>query len=183
MAKGASFEREVSKQLSLWWTDGERDDVFWRSSMSGGRATVRGKQGKATANQYGDITATDSIGEPLVSKVVIELKRGYKNWSVMDTLDSPTPHTTQFHKFLQQVLAACKLADTNHFLLICKRDRRQPIVIMPMWLVEHPYVYVSPELYPHIYGRVWINGTAIRYCTMLLKDFFKEFMPRYFLDL
>ncbi|MBM3120244.1 MAG: hypothetical protein FJ006_12010, partial [Chloroflexi bacterium] len=58
-SKGASFERDISRQLSLWWTHGERDDVFWRSSMSGGRATVRAKKGQKTAYQNGDITATD----------------------------------------------------------------------------------------------------------------------------
>jgi len=151
--------------------------------MSGGRATVRGKQGKATANQYGDITATDSIGEPLVSKVVIELKRGYKNWSVMDTLDSATPHTTQFYKFLQQVLAACKLANTDYFLLICKRDRRQPIVIMSKWLAGHPLMGTSPEYRKHIRGEVHVEGDTVHYCAMLLKDFFAIYRPEHFIGL
>ena len=41
--KGGAWEREFSKYLSLWITEGERDDVFWRSSQSGGRATQRAK--------------------------------------------------------------------------------------------------------------------------------------------
>ena len=36
--KGSEFEREMCKCLSLWWTDSKRDDVFWRSAQSGGRA-------------------------------------------------------------------------------------------------------------------------------------------------
>ena len=63
-SKGSAFEREISKSLSLWYTEGERDDIFWRSSQSGGRATTRAKKGKKTAASYGDITALDNRGEP-----------------------------------------------------------------------------------------------------------------------
>ena len=55
MAKGPSFEREVCEKLSLWWTDGKRDDVFMRTSGSGGKATARRKKGKDTPFQGGDI--------------------------------------------------------------------------------------------------------------------------------
>jgi len=41
MAKGGEFERDISRFLSRWWTYGERDDVFWRTSASGARATTR----------------------------------------------------------------------------------------------------------------------------------------------
>jgi hypothetical protein len=49
MAKGSSFEREIAKLLSLWWSEGMRDDVFYRSHASGGRFTMRRKSGKDTA--------------------------------------------------------------------------------------------------------------------------------------
>ena len=39
--KGSSFERLVCKRMSMWLSKGERDDLFWRSAMSGGRATVQ----------------------------------------------------------------------------------------------------------------------------------------------
>src|SRR5215216_6431446 len=41
--KGPQWEREVCRALSLWVTNGERVDVFWRSAMSGGRATVHNR--------------------------------------------------------------------------------------------------------------------------------------------
>jgi len=88
MAKGGVLEREISKELSLWWTHGERDDIFWRSHGSGARATVRRKQGKATANQDGDICITDPIGQPLLKAVTIELKNGYAKWNIKSILDS-----------------------------------------------------------------------------------------------
>ncbi len=135
-SKGASFERDISRQLSLWWTHGERDDVFWRSSMSGGRATVRAKKGQKTAYQNGDITATDPIGSPLIENVVIELKRGYKKWGVLDLLDSPKPEKSTLAGFLAQVEEECKNAGVSAFVLICKRDGRKPVVIFPMGMLE-----------------------------------------------
>jgi len=77
MAKGSNFEREVSKELSLWTTNGVRDDIYWRSSQSGGRATIRARQGKKTANSAGDICFIDPIGKPLLDIFVLELKNGY----------------------------------------------------------------------------------------------------------
>jgi len=56
-AKGAAYERYVCKRLSLWVSDGARDDLFWRSSMSGGRATIGLRAGKARGAQAGDVSA------------------------------------------------------------------------------------------------------------------------------
>jgi hypothetical protein len=76
--KGASFEREICKKLSLWVSNGEREDCFWRSAMSGGRATVAAKGGKRLSAQAGDITAIDPIGNALTDLFIIECKH-YKS--------------------------------------------------------------------------------------------------------
>lgn len=73
-AKGSSFERHICKSLSLWMSHGKRDDLFWRSAMSGGRASVQFKKGKPNRTQTGDITAIDPLGAPLVSKFFIDSK-------------------------------------------------------------------------------------------------------------
>jgi hypothetical protein len=83
--KGAGFERQVSEQLSRWVTDGARDDCFWRSAMSGGRATVRFTKGKKTASQYGDISAIAPEGHALVGLFVIECKF-VKNLNIQSAL-------------------------------------------------------------------------------------------------
>lgn len=81
MAKGGDFEREVSRFLSLWWTEDARDDVFWRTSASGGRATSRAMAFKKTKYEHGDITFTDPVAKPMLDLLVIEAKRGYTNTS------------------------------------------------------------------------------------------------------
>lgn len=77
-AKGGEFERAVCKRLSLWMTRGLRDDLFWRSAMSGGRATVRFNRGARNRTQAGDISAIDPIGERLTGQFLIECK-AYKS--------------------------------------------------------------------------------------------------------
>jgi hypothetical protein len=130
--KGSAFERQICKELSLWWTEGQRDDVFWRTSGSGARATTRGKRGSSTYGQYGDIAATDPIGEPLLKFVTIELKRGYNKATPWDLLDAPEKAAKQtFEKFLCQAEDQRCAADTPGFWLITKRDQRQPIITMP----------------------------------------------------
>ena len=76
-AKGSAFERSVCKTLSLWFSKGKRDDLFWRTSGSGARATVRGKKGKSTISGHGDIEATCSEGKLLTEWTCWELKCGY----------------------------------------------------------------------------------------------------------
>lgn len=77
--KGATFERWVCVQLSLWLTrdtkgEGGRRDIFWRSAMSGGRATLALRKGERLARQAGDITAIDPIGLALTGKYMVECK-------------------------------------------------------------------------------------------------------------
>ena len=83
--KGGNFEREICKKLSLWISYNERDDIFWRSAMSGGRATVGLKKGIIRNTQVGDITAIDPLGNKLTDKYIIECKY-YKNIHVESLL-------------------------------------------------------------------------------------------------
>jgi hypothetical protein len=79
--KGSGFEREICKALSLWATKGMRDDVFWRSSLSGGRATVGRKTGKEMAHVAGDLCAVRPEGYAFAAKWFMELK-SYKDLQV-----------------------------------------------------------------------------------------------------
>jgi len=73
-AKGSSFERDCCCRLSLWVSHGKREDLFWRSAMSGGRATVAGRRGTNLASQAGDISSVSKAGHVLTSDFYVEVK-------------------------------------------------------------------------------------------------------------
>ena len=84
-SKGSGFEREISKKLSLFLSEGKQDDLFWRTQNSGGRFTVRNKKNIDTHNQSGDISSTNPSSDWFSEKVSIECKH-YKNinlWSML----------------------------------------------------------------------------------------------------
>lgn len=72
-AKGAGFERQVCKALSLLVSDGASTDVFWRSAMSGGRATVHHAKG-VSIRQAGDICAVAPEGHEFCDRWFVECK-------------------------------------------------------------------------------------------------------------
>lgn len=133
MPKGSDFEREKCKELSLWWTSGKRDDVFWRSHSSGGRATQRGA--KRTAGQYGDITASDPCGQPLIDVLTIELKRGYSSLTIQDILDRGPAQTAQqeWEKFVCQAVGSHRMAGSFAWMVLARRDKRVAWVYMPSY--------------------------------------------------
>jgi hypothetical protein len=69
-AKGSQFERDICVKLSLWVSAGKRKDLFWRSAMSGGRATVS----RGEVRQAGDITSVAAEGHILTDYCYIECK-------------------------------------------------------------------------------------------------------------
>ena len=142
--KGSQFERDLCTRLSQWWTKDERDDVFWRSTISGGRATARSAKGKKTYGQYGDIQAVDPIGEPLLKAVTIEAKCGYRSVAFSDLLDAGYRMKPIWWKWLDQIKVAREQADSASWLLIVKRDRRDVIVVMPYSLYVELEKVVGP---------------------------------------
>jgi hypothetical protein len=72
--KGASFERKTCVALSQWVSGKKRKDLFWRSAMSGGRATLGLRKGDKHLSQGGDVSAIDPLGAPLTERFCIEIK-------------------------------------------------------------------------------------------------------------
>ena len=125
MGKGSAYERKICKQLGLWFTDGARDDIFWRSCQSGGRATQRAKSGKTTFGSYGDIAAVDPIGGKLIKLFTIELKRGRSHGCPTDLLDAAkTKCVRPFEATLNQAILSTVQAGSKYWMLICQRDRK-----------------------------------------------------------
>lgn len=71
--KGSAFERTICVALSQWVTKGRHKDVFWRSSMSGGRATIHVKRGDKN-RQAGDIAAVAAEGHDFTDTFFVECK-------------------------------------------------------------------------------------------------------------
>jgi len=133
--KGSQFERDVCRQLSLWWSNGTNDDIFWRTQTSGARATVRDKQGKRTFGQYGDVQATDPIGQPLLNNLSIEIKRGYSKSSFADMVEaSDTAAIQQFDNFIGQAVRDSRKAGVSFWWLITRRDRKEIWLTIPKTL-------------------------------------------------
>ncbi len=135
--KGNSFERQVCKQLSLWWTNNKNEDIFWRTASSGAMANIRSKKHKECFGQYGDIQAINPIGQPFIDVCTIELKRGYSKSTFADLME-PSTHANakpcQYEKFCSQAYADYKRSNSMTWLLIVKRDRKKAIVLMPILL-------------------------------------------------
>jgi hypothetical protein len=72
--KGSSFERKICVQLSLWVSNGKDKDLFWRSAMSGGRATVAGRKGDILKRQCGDVCSVSPNGHKLTDQYYVECK-------------------------------------------------------------------------------------------------------------
>jgi hypothetical protein len=165
--KGASFERAVCKQLSLWWTHGERDDVFWRTSQSGGRATQRAKVGKSTSGSYGDITSLDPSGIPLLRTFTFELKRGKSHGRIWDLLEAPTSVSARrFSAAIEQAMQSSQSSKSYSWALIWKEDRKECMICFPT-------IISVTGAWRVMYKDEWLF-------VMRLKDFFSTVNPNLF---
>ena len=72
--KGADYERLICNKLSLWVSRGVSRDLFWRSAMSGGRATIGRRRGIELNRQAGDVCAIAPEGHALTSQFYVECK-------------------------------------------------------------------------------------------------------------
>jgi hypothetical protein len=172
MGKGSAYERIICKRLSLWWTKGERDDVFWRSQSSGARATIRSKKGLRTANQQGDVQAMDVSGQALIDKVCIELKRGYADFGV-DELISGKKREPVICRFIAQCQREVK-DDLRFWWLIVKQDRRKDVICFPVSFLA--LIRGRCELKDTLRVHVVLDD-KIRFAIMRLDDFFEIVTP------
>lgn len=99
--KGSRFEREVCRSLSMWISRDSRDDIFWRTAMSGGRATIGLRSGNVRSAQAGDVAAIDSLGERLLRHFVIDAK-SYKKLDLFSGITKDTGHLWRFWAEIRQ---------------------------------------------------------------------------------
>ena len=126
--KGRQFERDFSRLLSLWWTKGDDEDVFWRTDSSGARATTRAKVGKTTANAVGDISSRTPEGDLLLKYFIIELKRGYSKLEVLSLLDKNNNKTNLLLTWWQKLIEE-GAREHKKVMLVFRRDRAHACIM------------------------------------------------------
>lgn len=183
MAKGGANERAKCKDWSLWWSDGRRDDVFWRTSGSGARARVRTNAGKATAAMFGDMHAVDDEGLPLVRTCVFEFKKGYPDLGVLCCLDGKRKKPV-LHEFFEQVMQDADDAGGLYPVLVVHRDYRRPVMFIPDELYNKLVFYYGrlqkmDVMLKYYWGdMVWVAFKQDVFFEWASANFFKELYDR-----
>jgi hypothetical protein len=127
--KGSGWERDLSRQLSHWWTHGKDENVFWRSVGSGG--FFKTKKDIGLQGQSGDIVALKPEGEPFINAVSIEAKF-YKseNSLLFEVLGEKRTQVLQWWQQCEDdALDARKIP-----ILIVKFNRQSPFMMIPDYL-------------------------------------------------
>lgn len=122
--KGGAFERKTCKELSLWISHDRREDLFWRSAMSGGRSTVALKKGKKFKTSSGDISAIGSLGFHLTDKFLIECKH-YKNLEFAGLIHNRGKLVSFWQRAQMEALNHSQLP-----ILIAKQNNYPTVVVM-----------------------------------------------------
>mgnify|MGYP001443727526 CR=1 FL=1 len=163
-AKGGSFEWEVCRRLSLWWSDGKSRDIFCRTDSSGGRATMRQKSGDPLKiHQDADITFADPDGLPFIEKFFIECKSGYGSWDILDLLDSRQKEPILIKFWIKCALGAAGTQKAP--MLIFRRNRRGICVVMKYKDCHELFV------------KTFTSTFAKRYCELVCSDFHLVILP------
>lgn len=128
--KGNRFENDLCKVLSLWVSTGRTNQLFDRSSNSGGKASRFAKaarSSKTTKDVYatGDIVAVHPDGTFLTDRLIIEAKTGYDK-----DIRLPSAfwrHDNLFWKFVSQAQrAAIDRFDNGWRWWLIFKQTRQP---------------------------------------------------------
>jgi hypothetical protein len=128
--KGANYERDICRRFSRWVTAMEREDVFWRSIMSGGRATISTKKGEidlGKAYTSGDICAIRPEGHFLLSQFTVECKN-YASFGIEVYLYGG--QSSQFVKCWAQALDECRKRTQP---LMCMKESRRGELMVTTW--------------------------------------------------
>ena len=138
--KGSAFERKICVALSLWMSGEKSKDWFWRTAMSGGRATViRKKTEEILLNQVGDVGAISRGGLPLTNSAVIECKhvKSLGLHQLVCATGGP------IEKFWQRVWQEAQRA-ARCPMLIAQQNRLPTLLMIPEELGMHLEVELAP---------------------------------------
>lgn len=170
--KGRQFERDVARILSLWWSNGEDEDCFWRTDSSGARATTRRKKGKPLPSNAGDIKNETESAKKFSDTFFIEVKRGYnKRIDILDILDKPKKKNILldwFHKAEDE----CHGAGKKFPIIIFKRNHGEICVIFDSCIGNTMYAN-------SLYGSyIYIEDIPNSLCITSLKNFLNNILRK-----
>ena len=123
--KGSQFERDVCVALSRLVNPGGDDTIFWRSAMSGGRATVQGRKGIKNKTQLGDITCVHDKGNFLTNYFIVECKF----YSKLDTQSFLFSGKGILAQFWRKLNLECTTNDRVP-MLIAKQNRMSTLLLV-----------------------------------------------------
>lgn len=140
--KGNAFERKVAKLLSEWWSEGSRDDLFWRTHSSGGRHTVRRRKGITTEGQVADVVSSAEESKLFSDIIDVECKhhKDINLWSIL----TPNKGENIVNWWLE--IRKVSIHDGKLPVLIAKQDRRPDLWVCNECLSGKisEYVNVNP---------------------------------------
>lgn len=131
-AKGSRFERELCRDLSLWVSRAAHEDLFWRSAISGGRATNRvARHGAQKVS--GDICSVRQEGHIFTNWWHIEAKHVRDIELTSFVLKGTGFLAAEWPRCHKQALSHHKLP-----MLIAKQNRFPAIVVLRPGTLDHP---------------------------------------------
>lgn len=126
-AKSGLHERDTCRRLSQWVTGLKRRDIFWRSAMSGGVATLANRKAiGANQTQLGDIGAIHPLGNALLSKFVIECKHHAD--FMLDMYFFTAAGSGKVNDFWIKLRNECGQAGRRSPFLILRQNNREELV-------------------------------------------------------
>ena len=151
--KGQAFERLICRRLSEWVTAGAKSDCFWRSAMSGGRATVHQRKG-LLLRQSGDITSVAPEGHGFTDTWFVECKFRKDLALRAFFTEGKGKLAAWWHTARDEAIKYDKLP-----MVIARQNRCPTLVVMPTIFAPNTVL-------------VQLNGI---YCTVLQFDRLMEF--------
>jgi hypothetical protein len=146
--KGSAFERKVCVDLSLMISGGKQSDIFWRSAMSGGRATSRIRRAKNryrrsvdNVRQGGDICAVAPEGNAFSEHWFVECKF-VRRLNLDGFLMLNIGPLAQFWKIAKEQAAR----HNREPMVIAKQNNGPIIVVTNIGALEH---YTASQLTSH----------------------------------
>lgn len=182
-AKGRNYERTLFKAMSLWFSNGKRDDLFWGTSSSGARATIRMNKAVSTANSCGDMCALDSSVDSLMNITTWEFKKGYSKVGqqvrLLELIDGRNKSKSILFQWIDKVKMEAKQHNKKHPIIVFRRDRKDSCIVFQnhTWIM----LYMNNRKFTNHDGPISIiQSGKYHFVVIRLRDFFDWCRPEAF---